>query len=134
MTNRDDILASVRRNRPQLDRPLPDVPLFDGKPRPLLLWMFKDSLQRMGGVFLDPPAAGDPLMPVRIKIAGAKIVCSREPEISGTRDVAGLGRPQDLPTSMSRSSAPPSPSPRPARCCSPTRISTSMRSPISRST
>ena len=96
MTSRDDILASVRQNRPRLDRPLPDVPLFDGKPRPLLLWMFKDNLQRMGGAFLDPPAAGDPLMPVRDKIAGAKVVCSIVPEIVGNRAIGSVGRPQDL--------------------------------------
>jgi L-lactate dehydrogenase complex protein LldG len=96
MSSRDDILASIRANRPQLDRPLPDVPLFDDKPPASLLAAFKDSLHRMGGVFLDPPAAGDPLLPVRDKIAGAKIVCSRVPEVAGNRDVGSIGRPQDL--------------------------------------
>jgi L-lactate dehydrogenase complex protein LldG len=96
MSSRDDILASVRANLPRLDRPLPDVPLFDESPRASLLAAFKDSLHRMGGVFLDPPAAGDPLLPVREKIAGAKIVCSTVPEVAGNRDVGSIGRPQDL--------------------------------------
>ena len=96
MTSRDEILDAVRRNRPRLDRPLPDVPLFNGEARPLLLSMFKDSLQRMGGVFLDPPRSGDPLLPVRDKIAGATIVCSTVPEIAGNRDIAAVARPQDL--------------------------------------
>jgi L-lactate dehydrogenase complex protein LldG len=50
----------------------------------------------MGGIFLDPPAAGDPLAPVRKKIAGAKVVCSTVPEIAGNRDIAKVGSPPDL--------------------------------------
>jgi len=96
MSSRDDILASIRANLPRVDRPLPDVPLFDDDPPASLLAAFKDSLHRMGGVFLDPPASGDLLEPVREKIAGAKIVCSTVPEIAGNRDIAGVSTPQDL--------------------------------------
>jgi L-lactate dehydrogenase complex protein LldG len=95
MSARDDILASIRENRPQATRPLPDVPLFDARPPASLLSAFKESLERMGGLFLDPPAAGDVLAPVRTKIAGAKVVCSTAPEIAGNRDV-GVGAPQEL--------------------------------------
>jgi L-lactate dehydrogenase complex protein LldG len=96
MSSRDEILASVMKNLPRVDRPLPDVPLFDDSPPASLLSAFKDSLQQMGGVFLDPPASGDPLAPVREKIAGAKVVCSTVPEIAGNRDIAGVSAPQDL--------------------------------------
>jgi L-lactate dehydrogenase complex protein LldG len=96
MSSRDDILGLVRANRPQLDRPLPAVPLFDDNPPASLLAGFKESLHRMGGLFLDPPSSGDPLAPVRAKIAGAKAVCSTVPEISGNRDIANIGAPQDL--------------------------------------
>jgi L-lactate dehydrogenase complex protein LldG len=96
MSSRDDILASVRKNLPRGDRPLPAVPLFDDDPPESLLPAFKDSLHRMGGIFLDPPTSGDPLAPVRAKIASAKIVCSTVPEIAGNRDIAGIGAPQDL--------------------------------------
>jgi L-lactate dehydrogenase complex protein LldG len=95
MSSRDDILASIRANLPRVDRQLPHVPLFDDHPPASLLSAFKDSLHRMGGVFLDPPA-GDILAPVRAKIADAKIVCSTVPEIAGNRDIASVGRPQDL--------------------------------------
>jgi L-lactate dehydrogenase complex protein LldG len=95
MSSRDDILASIRANLPRVDRQLPDVPLFDNHPPASLLSAFKDNLHRMGGVFLDPPA-GDILAPVRAKIADAKIVCSTVPEVAGNRDIAGVGRPQDL--------------------------------------
>ena len=96
MSSRDDILASVRANLPRVDRPLPAVPMFDGGPPASLLSAFKESLQLMGGVFLDPPGAGDPLVLVRAKLAGAKIVCSTVPEIAGNRDLAGVNKPQDL--------------------------------------
>jgi L-lactate dehydrogenase complex protein LldG len=96
MSSRDAILASIRANLPRLDRPLPDVPAFDDSPPASLLEAFKNSLHQMGGIFLDPPAAGDPLAPVRQKIAGAKIICSTVPEIAGNRDIAKVGLPQDL--------------------------------------
>ena len=92
MSSRDDILASVRKNLPRVDRPLPAVPLFDDNPPASLLEAFKKSLHQMGGIFLDPPASGDTLAPVREKIAGAKIVCSTVPEIAGNRDIAGVRR------------------------------------------
>jgi L-lactate dehydrogenase complex protein LldG len=96
MSSRDDILASVRANRPRLDRPLPHVPAFDESPPSSLLEAFKTSLHQMGGIFLDPPASGDTLAPVRAKIADAKIVCSTVPEIAGNRDIATVGVPQNL--------------------------------------
>jgi L-lactate dehydrogenase complex protein LldG len=96
MSSRDDILASIRANLPRVDRPLPHVPLFDDNPPASLLEAFKESLHRMGGAFLDPPASGDILAPVRAKIAGAKVVCSTVPELAGNRDVAGVGMARDL--------------------------------------
>lgn len=96
MSSRDDILASIRANLPRVDRPLPEVPLFDDQPPASLLVAFKDSLHRMGGIFLDPPDSGDVLAPVRAKIASAKVVCSTVPEIPGNRDIAGVSAPGDL--------------------------------------
>ena len=96
MSSRDDILASIRQNPPRVDRPLPEVPLFDDSPPASLLAAFKDSLHGMGGLFLDPPASGDMLAPVREKIAGAKVVCSTVPEIAGNRDIAGVSATQDM--------------------------------------
>src|SRR5215469_3781522 len=96
MSSRDEILASIRANRPQVERPLPAVPLFDAERPASLLPVFKESLERMGGVFIAPPAAGDMLAPARAKIANAMIVCSTVPEIAGNRDIAGVRAPQDL--------------------------------------
>jgi L-lactate dehydrogenase complex protein LldG len=96
MSSRDHILASIRANLPRVDRPLPDVPLFDDDNPAPLLNAFRENLHRMGGVFLDPPSSGDILAPVRAKIADAKIVCSTVPQIAGNRDIAGVGTPRDL--------------------------------------
>jgi L-lactate dehydrogenase complex protein LldG len=96
VSSRDEIFASIRANRPQVQRPLPFVPLFDDKRPSSLLAAFKDSLERMGGVFLDAPEAGDGLAPMRTKIANAKVVCSTVPEIAGNRDIAGITVPQQL--------------------------------------
>ncbi|MGA8759690.1 MAG: LUD domain-containing protein [Stellaceae bacterium] len=96
MSSRDMILAAIRANKPRVERPLPEVPLFDENPPASLLEAFKNSLHQMGGIFLDPPGSGDILAPVREKIADAKIVCSTVPEIAGNRDIAGVEVPQDL--------------------------------------
>jgi L-lactate dehydrogenase complex protein LldG len=93
MSGRDEIFASIR---PKMERPLPTVPLFDSDQPASLLAAFKESLERMGGLFLDPPAAGDVLAPVRAKIANGKVVCSTVPEIAGNRDIARVHAPQDL--------------------------------------
>jgi L-lactate dehydrogenase complex protein LldG len=96
MSSRDEILASIRANLPRVERPLPEVPLFDGGSAASLLSAFKDGLERMGGVFLELPASGDLSAPVRAKIAGAEIVCSTVPEIAGNLDIASVGAPHEL--------------------------------------
>ena len=96
MSSRDDILASIRANRPQVDRPLPAVPLFDVHPPVSLLASFKDNLERMGGVFLDAADSGDGLAPLRETLKHAKVVCSTVPEIRGNRDIGAIGAPQEL--------------------------------------
>ena len=96
MSSRDEILASIRANLPRLERLLPSVPLFDDHPAASLLAAFKENLERMGGVFLDPPASGDSLAPVREKIANAKVVCSVVPEIAGTRNIGEVKETWEL--------------------------------------
>jgi L-lactate dehydrogenase complex protein LldG len=96
MSSREEIFASIRTNLPRVDRPHPEVPLFDDRPPDSLLAAFKESLERMGGIFLDPTASGDVLAAVREKIAKAKVVCSTVPEIAGNRDITGVRTPQEL--------------------------------------
>jgi L-lactate dehydrogenase complex protein LldG len=96
MSSRDDILQAIRTNRPRLERSLPVVPLFDDAPPPSLVAAFKDSLERMGGLFLEAPASGDPLAPVRAKIANATVVCSTVREIGGNREITDVRTSQEL--------------------------------------
>jgi L-lactate dehydrogenase complex protein LldG len=95
MSNREDIFNSIRANKPMVERPLPPVPLFDANAPHSLLGLFKENLERMGGIFLDPPGSGDVLGPVRGKLANAKVVCSTVPEIAGNRDIAAVRAPRD---------------------------------------
>jgi L-lactate dehydrogenase complex protein LldG len=96
MSSREQILERVRSNLPKVERPLPPVPLFDAATPVSLLTKFKESLERMGGLFLDVPAGGDPRVPVHTKLAGAKVVCSTVPEFTGNRRMADVRMPQDL--------------------------------------
>jgi L-lactate dehydrogenase complex protein LldG len=95
MSSRDEIFASIRANRPQVERSLPGVPLFDENLPASLLAVFRENLERMGGLFLEP-TTGDLLAPVREKIADAKVVCSTTPEVTGNCDIAGVSAPQQL--------------------------------------
>jgi hypothetical protein len=56
----------------------------------------RKALKRMGGLFREPPAIGDLLVSIRIKIAGARVVCSMVPEVAGDRDIARINAPWEL--------------------------------------
>jgi L-lactate dehydrogenase complex protein LldG len=96
MSSRDMILASIRKNLPQVERPLPPVPLYDDRPAVSLVEAFAANLERMGGTLLHPPVSGSPRDVVREKIASAKVVCSTVPECAGNRDIATVEATQDL--------------------------------------
>lgn len=96
MNSRDAILASIRANRPQAERPLPIVPLFDDNQPKSILGAFKENLHRMGGIFLDAPDAGDALAPIRARLADANVVCSIVPEVDGNRDIGSVESTREL--------------------------------------
>ncbi len=95
MSGRDDILAAVRAHAPKLERPLPDVPLFDTAPPADLPAAFAKMLELMGGEWLKPDGP-DPLAPVRARLADAKVVCSNVPEITGNKVLDAGMQPTDL--------------------------------------
>jgi L-lactate dehydrogenase complex protein LldG len=96
MSSRDHILAAVRANLPTLDRPLPQVPMFDATPPASLVALFKESLQDMGGDFVDVVSGDDPLQPIRERLASAKVVCSAAAEVTGNRQLSSVRSPRDL--------------------------------------
>jgi L-lactate dehydrogenase complex protein LldG len=96
MSSRDEILGAVRANLPDLERPLPQVPMFDDAAPVSLLAAFRQALLDMGGDFLDPPPDQDPLQPIRQRLAQAKAVCSATPEVQGNRPLSSVHVPQDL--------------------------------------
>ncbi len=95
MSARDDILAAVRAHAPKLDRPDPQVPLFDQDGAADLSSRFGAMLEQMGGERLQP-AGADRLGAVHEKLAGAKVVCSQVPEIAGNRVLGPDTPPSDL--------------------------------------
>jgi L-lactate dehydrogenase complex protein LldG len=96
VSSREQILQRVRDNLPKVERPLPAVPLFDETPPASLLAKFKESLERMGGLFLEVPPASDPRAAVHTQLEGAKVVCSVVPEFAGNRHIEDVRMPQDL--------------------------------------
>ena len=96
MSSREQILQRVRGNLPKVERPLPAVPLFDETPPASLLTKFKESLEQMGGMFLEVPPASDPRAVVHTQLEGAKVVCSIVPEFAGNRRIEDVRMPQDL--------------------------------------
>jgi L-lactate dehydrogenase complex protein LldG len=96
VSSREQILQRVRGNLPKVERPLPAVPLFDETPPASLLTKFKESLERMGGLFLEVPPASDPRAAVHAQLGRAKIVCSVVPEFAGNRRIEDVRIPQDL--------------------------------------
>lgn len=85
MSSRDAILGAVRANKPPA-RPRPDVPLFDEGRGDNLVDRFKIAFVAMGGAWVEPPV-GDPISAIRDRLADARVVISRVPEVSGTCDL-----------------------------------------------
>ncbi len=81
MSSRDAILATIRATKPA-SLPRPDVPMFDEGRGDDLVGRFFTAFKAMGGTVLEAPA-GDPLAPVRAKLAAAGKVVSMVPEIEG---------------------------------------------------
>jgi L-lactate dehydrogenase complex protein LldG len=96
MSSRDAILASVRDNRPALDRPLPDVPMFDGTAPASLLEAFQTSLLAMGGDWLEAAPGQDPFGLIQQRLSDAKMVASATPEVTGNRALSDVQASRDL--------------------------------------
>ena len=97
MSARDGIFAAIQANRPAGEHDLPAVPRFavpeaDSE----RLQAFKTNLAAMGGRLMEAGPAGDPLAPLRARLATAAVVCSAVPEIDGGRDLATVAKPHDL--------------------------------------
>ena len=96
MSSRDAILGAIRAAKPA-PRPRPDIPRFDqtGADSGERLARFVAAFKAMGGTWLEP-VPGDPLEPLREKLAAAAVVVSRVPELVGTRELDLDAEPASL--------------------------------------
>ena len=85
MSSRDAILGAIRANKPA-PRSRPEIPLFDRTGRDDRLARFVEAFKAMGGTWLKP-VPGEPLRPLRERLASAAVVVSRIPELAGTREL-----------------------------------------------
>jgi len=96
MSAREATLAAIRANRPAGTYPLPDMPDFTPLVGDDLVHEFGERLKRMGGRIERAADGPDPLQPVRERIAGAAVLASAVPEVTGNRDLAAVASPRDL--------------------------------------
>ena len=94
MTSRDSILASVARNRPPGDYPLPTIPYFR-QPEDKRLATFLHNLAAMGGSVITGSPETDTIDLVRDKLIGS-VICSATDEIEGNRRLGDVAEPRDL--------------------------------------
>jgi L-lactate dehydrogenase complex protein LldG len=98
MNPRDTILASVRRNRPFGQYPLPTVPRFPASEDDGLVARFSRSLELMGGRVLQREPDAD-LLTTFLEandLRTPEVICSAVPEITGNRDLATVSHPANL--------------------------------------
>ena len=93
MTDRDDILARVRRNQPAAVA-LPAMPAF-AAPAGTLLDRFQAAVVRMGGKVVTPATDEVPGI-VRTQFPDAKVIASATPEIEGNRELSKVRKPASL--------------------------------------
>jgi len=98
MNPRDTILASVRRNRPFGQHPLPTVPRFPVSEDGGRVAHFTRALELMGGRVLQPEPDADLLTTFleATDLPTPEVICSAVPEITGNRDLATVSQPANL--------------------------------------
>jgi len=94
MSSRHAILARLREVAPA-PRRLPDVPMFDTQ-LPPAVETFRQSLDRLGGVWCPLPEEASLEQFVHSRFPGASVVCSATSEFTGNRDIASVTDPRDL--------------------------------------
>lgn len=86
MKSRDFILNSVRKNQPNSDVKLPEIPVFNNNSEPLIE-KFKTQLERMGGQAFELLNIEEIKVKTTQLYSEAKIICSTLPEIAGNKPI-----------------------------------------------
>ncbi|GBR11990.1 LutC/YkgG family protein [Acetobacter oeni] len=98
--SRTAIFAAIRANRPNIQPPLPDVPLFDTDAPADLVPSFVTMLEKMGGSVLEAKNS-DPVAALRAAITDKGIIATCVPELHGDPSLQiRTIRPDMTPTSL----------------------------------
>lgn len=84
--SRAAIFAAIRANRPDIQPPLPAVPLFDDRAPADLVAAFSSMVARMGGSVLDLQGQ-DPISALRAAVAGRGVIATCVPELRGDAEL-----------------------------------------------
>jgi len=95
MNSRDLILNSVRKNQPNSEVKLPEIPIFNNNSEPLIS-EFQTQLARMGGQAFKVENIEEIKAKITELYPDAKMICSTLPEITGNKPIKPDTNPQEL--------------------------------------
>lgn len=95
INSRDFILSSVRKNQPNSDVKLPEIPVFNTNSEPLIKNL-KTQLERMGGQSFELSNIEEIKAKIIELYPDAKIICSTLPEITGNKPIYSDTPPHEL--------------------------------------
>ncbi|HLQ85244.1 MAG TPA: LUD domain-containing protein [Salinisphaeraceae bacterium] len=99
MSERDDVLAAVRANKPDLEAPAPTIPSYDTDfphARSARSNVFIEALQAMNGEWQARKAEQSVADVLHDRLAQAAVICSNVPEVEGNRALHPDTTPADL--------------------------------------
>ncbi|MEA5541018.1 LUD domain-containing protein [Limnoraphis robusta Tam1] len=95
MNSRDLILSSIRKNQPNSEVNLPEIPIFNNNSEPLIS-EFQTQLARMGGQAFEVENIEEIKAKITELYPDAKMICSTLPEITGNKPIQPNTNPHEL--------------------------------------
>jgi L-lactate dehydrogenase complex protein LldG len=95
MNSRDLILSSIRKNQPNSEVELPEIPSFNNNSEPLI-YEFQTQLSRMGGQAFKVENIEEIKAKITELYPDAKMICSTLPEITANKPIKPDTNPHEL--------------------------------------
>lgn len=94
-STKEQILETVRRNKPEGEHPYPAIPVFPKSTKPILE-EFKENLIIAAGIWHEVKDSEEASELIKKLHPDAKVICSATPEIKGNKDIRKIANPHDL--------------------------------------